>query len=113
MLSRAFLRPCAAAYAGRTPLSAPRLSPLRGDLRGLPPVRIDVGTRDLLVHDVRLLRQVLLDAGVPVDHVEEPGGLHAFPTLRPGPAAARAVAGQAAFLRARLQLDGAPRAGGH
>jgi acetyl esterase/lipase len=105
VLSRRFLAPSAAAYAGRTPLDDHRLSPLHGDLGGLPPVHLAVGTRDILVHDVRLLRRRLRDAGVAVDHLEEPGALHAYPTLGPGPAADRAVGAQAAFLRERLGLD--------
>ena len=112
VLSRRFLRPAAAAYAGPTPLGDHRVSPLHGDLAGLPPVHIDVGTRDILVHDVRLLRNRLLDVDVPVDYVEEPGGLHAYPTLRASPAADRAVAAQAAFLRERLEVDQACRCGG-
>ncbi|WP_369134812.1 alpha/beta hydrolase fold domain-containing protein [Modestobacter sp. I12A-02662] len=108
VLSRRFLQPSAAAYAGRTPLSDRRLSPLYGDLAGIPPVHITAGTRDILVHDVRLLRQRLLDAGVAVDHLEEPGALHAYPTLGAGPAADRAVAAQASFLRGRLDPDQAP-----
>ncbi|WP_222272469.1 alpha/beta hydrolase fold domain-containing protein [Modestobacter marinus] len=108
VLTRRFLQPSAEAYAGRTPLSDHRLSPLYGDLAGLPPVHITAGTRDILVHDVRLLRQRLLDAGVAVDYLEEPGALHAYPTLGAGPAADRAVAAQAAFLRGRLDPDQTP-----
>ncbi|SFO50526.1 Acetyl esterase/lipase [Geodermatophilus obscurus] len=110
VLSRQFLQPSAAAYASRTPLGDHRLSPLHGDLAGLPPVHITAGTRDILVHDVRLLRRRLQDAGVAVDHLEEPGALHAYPTLRAGPAADRAVAAQAAFLRERLDLEQASAA---
>ncbi|SFU03321.1 Acetyl esterase/lipase [Geodermatophilus amargosae] len=105
VLSRRFLQPSAAAYAGRTPLADHRLSPLRSDLAGLPPVHITAGTRDILVHDVRLLRQRLLDAGVAVDFLEEPGALHAYPILGAGPAADRAVAAQAAFLREDLEPE--------
>jgi acetyl esterase/lipase len=103
VLSRRFLRPSAAAYAGPTPLGDHRLSPLHSDLAGLPPVHVTAGTRDILVHDVRLLRQRLLDAGVAVDSLEEPGALHAYPVLGAGPAADRAVAAQAAFLREHLE----------
>ena len=106
VLSRRFLRQPAAAYAGRTSLSDLRLSPLRSDLAALPPVHIDVGTRDILVHDVRLLRRRLLDADVAVDYVEEPGALHAYPTLGGSPATDRAVTAQAAFLRWHLEPIG-------
>ncbi len=109
VLSRRFLWPSAAAYAGGTPLGDPRLSPLHGDPAGLPPVHLAVGTRDILVHDVRLLRQRLRDAGGAVDLLEEPGALHAYPTLGAGPATDRALAAQAAFLREHLDLDRAAR----
>ncbi|MGR7026748.1 alpha/beta hydrolase fold domain-containing protein [Geodermatophilus sp. URMC 62] len=105
VLSRRFLQPSALAYAGRTPLADHRLSPLHSDLAGLPPVHLTTGTRNILVHDVRLLRRRLLDAGVTVDFLEEPGALHAYPVLGAGPATDRALAAQAAFLREHLALD--------
>ena len=102
VLSREFLRPSATAYAGRARLNDRALSPLNADLAGLPPVHLSTGTRDMLVHDARLLRERLRKAGVPVDHLEEVGALHAYPTLTAGPAFYRAVAAQAAFLREHM-----------
>jgi acetyl esterase/lipase len=109
VLSRRFLRPSAAAYAGATPLDHPALSPVNGELAGLPPVHLGTGTRDMLAHDVRLLRERLREVDVPVDYLEEPGALHAYPTLAAGPATDRAVAAQAAFLRRHLNRSVTPR----
>ena len=50
VLSRAFLRASPEAYAQRAAADDPLLSPLNGRLSGLPPVHLDVGTRDILVH---------------------------------------------------------------
>jgi acetyl esterase/lipase len=55
-----------AIYAGNHDLRDPLLSPIYGDLRGLPPLLIQVGTREVLLSDsVRLARRAR-EAGVPV-----------------------------------------------
>src|SRR5690625_5800457 len=50
------LREAARAYAGRTPLDDPDLSPINASLNGLPPVHLSVGLRDLFLADVRVAR---------------------------------------------------------
>ncbi|MFH2010861.1 MAG: alpha/beta hydrolase [bacterium] len=63
---RAFAARCAAAYlAGADPRS-PLASPLFGDLRGLPPLLLQVGTAELLLDEVTLLAQRAEAAGVDV-----------------------------------------------
>lgn len=57
---------CAAAYAGTVPLEDPRISPLRGDLRGLPPVLLQVATDQWLYDQGLALHDALVQAGVPV-----------------------------------------------
>jgi len=66
MLSAGWARACGDFYRGERPASDPGLSPLRADLRGLPPTLIQAGTDEML-HDQALeLERALHDAGVTV-----------------------------------------------
>ena len=80
-LSRKYLGWSARLYADGVALSDPRLSPINGGLDGLPPVHLNVGTRDLLRPDVQRLRDGLLQAGVPVTYIEQEGGMHTYPQM--------------------------------
>ncbi len=53
----------AAAYAGTLPVTDPRVSPLFGDLSGLPPLLIQVGTDETLLDDARALATEVHHAG--------------------------------------------------
>ena len=79
-LFRAGLRPIADAWTGGLALDDPRLSPINGELEGLPPTQILVGTRDITLADCRLLRD-RMPAGTPLSYHEEPGALHVYPLL--------------------------------
>jgi epsilon-lactone hydrolase len=59
-------------YADGADLSDPYLSPLHGDLQGLPPTFVQTGTRDLFLSNSVRLHRALLRAEVPVElHVFE------------------------------------------
>ena len=60
----------------------PDISPLFADLRGLPPVRIVVGTEDPLLDDSLFLAQRWQAAGAPVELGVVAGAMHGF-TLFP------------------------------
>ncbi len=79
-LFRAGLRPIAAAWTGGLALDDPRLSPIHGDLGGLPPTQILVGTRDITLPDCRLLRD-RLPARTPLTYHEQEGAIHVYPLL--------------------------------
>ncbi len=79
-LARPGLREAAVAWAADLPLEDPRVSPVRGDLGGLPPLQVLVGTRDITLPDCRLLRDRLPD-DAPLRYHEEPGALHVYPLL--------------------------------
>jgi acetyl esterase/lipase len=79
----------------------PRLSPINGDLHGLPPVHLNVGTRDLLLPDVRRLKYGLEDVGVPVTYIEQEGGVHTYPQMG-GAAAEWAVREQVKWVEGLL-----------
>lgn len=92
-LARAALREVARVWADGTPLDDGLVSPLFGEMTGLPPVDLWIGTRDLTHPDTLLLAQRLRAAGVEVALHEARGALHVFPLLPvpEGRAAARAI----------------------
>ncbi|MBB2943484.1 acetyl esterase/lipase [Actinoplanes lutulentus] len=92
-LYRAGLRPIADAWTGGLELDDPRLSPIHGDLDGLPPLQVLVGTRDITLPDCRLLRD-RLPAATKVTYHEQEGAIHVYPLL-PVP---EAKAGRAAIV---------------
>jgi acetyl esterase/lipase len=96
MLDYGRLTQSAKAYAGDLPLEDPRVSPLYGDLSGLPPTWISVGDDDMLVHQNRRLRDRLVEAQTPHVYREDPGMAHVHVML-PIPEGRRALN---AFLKA-------------
>jgi acetyl esterase/lipase len=59
----------------------PRLSPINHDLRGLPPVLLQVAAREVLRCDAEAMAQRLANAGVPCTLQIWAGQVHAFPVL--------------------------------
>jgi len=94
MLAIPGLREAARTYARDLPLDDPRVSPIYGDVAGLPPTTVFVGTEDLLNPDSRRLREACHRAGVACELVEAPGMPHDYPLLpmRDGRAARRRIA---------------------
>ena len=68
----------AAAYAGATDPGLPALSPVFGDLTGLPPLHIEVGTAEVLLDDARRLASRARDAGVDVTTFEGEDLIHVW-----------------------------------
>jgi len=65
-------------YVGRTDASDPRISPIYGDLGGLPPLLIQVGSHEILLSDaLRLASRAAMDE-VPVTLEVTPGVPHVF-----------------------------------
>ena len=89
MLSIPRLRRAGELYAGELDVKDSRLSPIYGELRGLGPITVLVGTRDLLVHDSRRLRDLAEAEGIEVTYHEEEDLIHVWPIL-PLPEARRA-----------------------
>lgn len=88
----------------------PLVSPVFGDLRGLPPLLVQVGEAEALLDDARTLVARAHDAGVDVELSEYADMIHAF-QLFPGlPAARVAVDELVAFVRAKTGMD-APAGG--
>lgn len=66
-------------------------SPLRGDLRGLPPIVVSSGGDDVLLPDADALEQRARAAGASLTHLRHPGMwhvFHAFATVMPAAAQA-------------------------
>ena len=63
------------------PVTDPRVSPLHGDLAGLGPLSVFIGTRDILNPDTQLLREAAVAAGVEVDFYEREGEVHVYALL--------------------------------
>ena len=79
-------------WRGELSVDDPRVSPLAADLRGLGPLTVFSGTRDILNPDARLLAEKATAAGVDIDYHEQPGLLHVYPLMpTPEGRAARAL----------------------
>ncbi|GAB3473811.1 alpha/beta hydrolase fold domain-containing protein [Nocardiopsis coralliicola] len=90
-LSRAGLRLAGRLWAGALDPADPLASPINGDLAGLPPATVFIGTRDILGPDAHRFRGLAEAAGVPVQFHEAEGQIHVYP-LYPLPEGRRARA---------------------
>jgi monoterpene epsilon-lactone hydrolase len=81
-------------------LADPRVSPLHGDLTGLPPCLMLCGTRDLLRPGCDALFDRADEAGWDLEYAVAPGLVHVYPLL-PIPEARTAVESIVEFLRLR------------
>lgn len=99
---RRIMQLAAKKYAGRTPLDDPALSPLNGDLQGLPPVHLSVGTKDLFLTDSRIVTHQFEREEVELTYREIPGKISVTPRLRRGADMARLLEEQREFLEANL-----------
>jgi acetyl esterase/lipase len=90
------------AYAGHVPdRTHPDVSPLYGDLRGLPPTLLLVGTLDVLLEDNLAMAARLSAAGNDVDLRVFPESMHGF-TSHATSMAAAALDGVETWLASRL-----------
>jgi monoterpene epsilon-lactone hydrolase len=85
-------------HAGGTALEDPGLSPIHGEMRGLPPCIITTGSRDLLLSQALRLAQKLRAAGVECDLRVWDGLWHVF-EFYPIPEAELSIAEVADFIR--------------
>jgi acetyl esterase/lipase len=101
MITRDWLEECARFYLAGHPATDPLASPIMGDLQGLPPTLIQVGTDELLLTDSRRLHAALTAAGVEATLQEFAHRWHVF-QLNAGllADANRALAAAGAFVRA-------------
>jgi acetyl esterase/lipase len=92
-----------ASYLGETDPKSPLASPLYGDLRGLPPIRVHVGDDEVLLDDSRRYVERAVAAGVDAELDVWMGMPHGFVTgIREFDAARRSLDAIGAFLTLRL-----------
>jgi epsilon-lactone hydrolase len=103
VLSRETLSGMAALYLDGHDPADPLVSPLRGDLRGLPPLLVQVGTAEVLLDDSVRLADVARAAGVDVTLERYEGLIHVWQqNAANAPEAQQALAHIDAFVRTRL-----------
>jgi epsilon-lactone hydrolase len=69
------IKAAGALYAGDLPVNDPRISPIHGDWKGLPPILCYGGGDDILVTDARALKAKL----PAIEYVETAGLMHVWP----------------------------------
>ena len=84
------LRYIAIVWSNRGDYKRVEVSPLRGELRGLPPTSIYVGDYDLLYQDALALKMKLAASGIENTLHFQPGALHVYPLI-PSPEGTAAV----------------------
>lgn len=105
VVTRAALRMMAQTYLAGADPSEPYASPLHADLKGLPPLHVQVGTREALLDDSRRIVAHARACGVEVTSLEHPDVAHMWvfygPTMPEGQDAFRAIGD---FLKAKIPV---------
>ncbi|MFO1160424.1 MAG: alpha/beta hydrolase [Reyranellaceae bacterium] len=83
MVQKDGLKWFAAQYLGNASATTPLAAPLHADLKGLPPILVQVGTAETLLDDSTRLAEKLHTAGVEVRLAIWPNMLHVFPLFAP------------------------------
>ena len=104
-LPAALARRAATVYAGSAALDDPQVSPLYADLRGLPPMLVQVGGDEIVLDDARRLVERARAAGVDASVGVFPGLWHVFQAFPGFPESAAAVREIGAFARRHTSAD--------
>jgi epsilon-lactone hydrolase len=83
MVSSGNLTDMANAYLGGKDPKTPLASPIHADLRGLPPILIQVGTSEVLLDDSRRLAERAREAGVDVTYEAWENMIHVWQIFVP------------------------------
>ncbi len=103
------LRMMASLYLDGADPTAPWASPLYADLRGLPPLLVQVGTREALLDDARRIVERARAAGVDVTMHEFEDVIHMWVVMGPDlPESVEAFTEAGAYIRDRLNRAGHP-----
>lgn len=96
-------------YCGAADPKIPLISPLYGDLEGLPPLLLFAGSRETMRDDAARFAQKAAQAGVPVDLEIGEGLFHCYPVCSGFiPESAQAMAKIGRFIKRLTRMD--PRA---
>ncbi len=94
---------CSKYYVGENDPHLPWISPLYGDLHGLPPIFICVGTNETMLDDSTRFAEKAKAAGVDVTLRVWEGMIHCFPLMAPlFPEATQALGEICAFIKAHI-----------
>ena len=100
---------CRQYYLGENDPGNPYISPLYGDLRGLPPLLTDVGDDEMLRDDSILFAEKARAAGVDVTLNVAKGQVHCYPLLPDFiPESRLAMAEICAFIRRHIRVTVEP-----
>ena len=110
MVTAEGLRAMAAAYLGGADARNPLASPLHADLRGLPPMLVQVGSAEILLDDSTRLAQRAQAAGCECVLESWEDMVHVFPAFPMLAESAQAIARIGDFVRARTLLAAQARA---
>jgi acetyl esterase/lipase len=103
IIQKPYLQEIAAAYLGEADAKTPLASPLYADLRGLPPLLVQVGSAETLLDDSIMLAGVAGAADVRITLEIWPEMIHAWPLFHHQLAAGRkAIQRGAAYIREAL-----------
>jgi epsilon-lactone hydrolase len=103
IIQKPYLLEVAAAYLGQTDPRTPLASPLYADLRGLPPLLVQVGSAETLLDDSIMLAGVAGAADVRITLEIWPEMIHAWPLFhRQLTGGRKAIEHAGAFIRAAL-----------
>ncbi|MGA0598407.1 alpha/beta hydrolase [Enterovirga sp. CN4-39] len=106
LIAYEYLQDCARKYVGSMSPCHPLASPLLGDVSGLPPILIQVGTDERLLDDARQYADRAHEAGVEVELEIYAGMHHAFQLDVAALATSRlALDRAAAFIRRAMKAD--------
>src|SRR5690606_39067597 len=111
MLSRPMLVQAGRWWAGGRDTRDPLVSPLHGDLTGLPPVTTYIGGRDILLPDAQELDRRIRAVGGTSRLREWASGFHVFMAALTTKEARAAIADAAALLSLQVGADQAPASG--
>lgn len=102
------IRDLAKAYLGDAPATTPLASPLYADLRGLPPLLIQVGSEEVLFDDAARFDVRARDQGVDSTLEEWDGQVHVFQCFFPVlPEGREAIARIGSFVKSHLKVAAA------
>jgi len=104
------LRRFGAWYADDRPLDDPLVSPIRGELRHMPPTLVITGGAELFVSENRELDQRMRDAGVDVTYMEADAMVHVYCAVLPfHPETSRAHAAVSDFVKNKIANNNRPK----
>ncbi len=92
-------------YAGEQALTSPLISPIYADMKGLPPLLIQVGGEEVLFDDARRCAEIAREAGVDVTLEVWDEMFHVFQIIGFLPESKKAVENIARFVSTYLAID--------